>query len=91
MEFLRPLGLAERFDQTAFLPEVAMFGNARGATLSSRASLVDLNLRHHSPSEAALVAVGLLFVGVVAVLFGLWLMRPVRGCLHSWAPDDSFG
>jgi hypothetical protein len=73
MEFLRPPGLAERFKETVFRPEVAMFANARGAILSSRAPLVDLNLRHRSLGEAALVAVGLLFVCAVAVLFGLWL------------------
>ena len=71
-----------------------MFGNARGATLSSRASLVELNLRHRSPSEAAIVAMGLLFVGTVAILFGLWLTSLDRG--HPMAtgyPSDcaSFG
>ena len=56
-----------------------MFGNARGAILGSRASLVYANFRQSSFSEAALVGGGLLFVIAIASLFGLWLTSLDRG------------
>jgi len=79
MEILRPTSLAEWASETDFPPEAAMFGNARGAILGSRASLVYANFRQSSFSEAALVGGGLLFVIAIASLFGLWLTSLDRG------------